>query len=68
MADDKRAKERIAKGMDEAGKLEKGKAGGDAMAGRPGHGSDAANVARDMAESSATRDPGRSDQKARQPR
>ncbi|MGE3290053.1 MAG: hypothetical protein AB7I59_18875 [Geminicoccaceae bacterium] len=68
MTDDKQVKERIAQGMDEVGKQEKGKTGGDAMAGKPGHGSDAANIGRDMAESSAGRDSGRSGQKTGQQR
>jgi hypothetical protein len=68
MADDKQVKERIAQGMDEVGRQEKGKTGGDAMAGTPGHGSDAANIGRDMSDSSAGRHIGRSDQKAGQQR
>jgi hypothetical protein len=48
----KAAKDKIAEGMAESGKGEKGKAGGDAAKGQHGHGSDPSNVGRDMAESS----------------
>jgi hypothetical protein len=66
MADDKQAKEQIAEGMGEAGKQEKGKASGDAMTGRRGHGADSAHIGRDMAESSADKRSTGSDQKTHQ--
>jgi hypothetical protein len=47
----KAAEHKIAEGMADAGKGEKGKAGGDAAKGQRGHGSDPTNVGRDMAES-----------------
>ena len=66
MTDDKQAKEQIAEGMGESGKSEKGKVSGNAMTGGRGHGADDAHVSRDMAESSADKRSGNTEQKARQ--
>ena len=66
MTDDKQAKEQIAEGMGESGKSEKGKVSGNAMTGGRRHGADDAHVSRDMAESSADKRSGNTEQKARQ--
>jgi hypothetical protein len=50
---DKTAKDKIAEGMAEAGKGEAGKVTGDAAKGQRGHGADAGEVGRDMAEAGA---------------
>ena len=66
MTDDKQAKEQIAEGMGESGKSEKGKVSGNAMTGGRGHGADDAHVGQNMAESSADKRAGKTDQKVRQ--
>jgi hypothetical protein len=66
MTDDKQAKDQIVEGMAKSGKSEKGKVSGNAMTGGRGHGADDAHVGRDMAESSADKRSGNTDQKVRQ--
>ena len=50
---DQDSKEKIATGMDEAGRGEVGKAGGEAGKGEHGHGADPGKLAQGMAEAGA---------------